>query len=104
MTGAEFLDDVPVVLAALVGVFDQQLDGGAGCFPLEHARQDFHRVCFFALCHVLAGARFAHIEPVLQHFRRYRHIGRTAINGGPDCRAVAFAPSGDAEHMAEGVV
>ena len=104
MARAEFFNDIAVIFAALIDIFDQQLDRGAGCYALKHARQDLNCVSFFALCHVFARARFAHIEPVLQHLRGYRNTRRAPINRGPNRRSVAFAPSGDAEHVAEGVV
>ena len=37
MAGAKLLSDIAVVLGALIGVFDHQLDGRAGCLAFEDA-------------------------------------------------------------------
>jgi hypothetical protein len=62
MAGAEGVEKVAVVLAALVGVADQQRDRRAGGQPLVDAREDLHRVGLAALRHVAAGAGAAPVE------------------------------------------
>ena len=54
---AEGLRDLAVVLAALVGVADQQADRRAGGLAFVDAREDLHPVRFLALGDVAAGAR-----------------------------------------------
>ena len=55
VTGAKGLQDVAVVLAALVGVLNQQRNRGAGGLTFVHTRQDLHLVGFVALRHMAAG-------------------------------------------------
>src|SRR5690606_5041578 len=66
VTGAEGARDLGVVLAALVGVFDQQADRGAGGLALEHAGQDLHCIRFATLGGIAAGAGLAAIQFALQ--------------------------------------
>ena len=49
MTGTEFVGDVGIVLGALIGVFDQQADGGSGGHTFENAGQDSDLVRLAAL-------------------------------------------------------
>ena len=62
MAGAERLDDIAVILAALIGIADQQRDRRAGGLALEHARQDFDLIRFLALRDVARRAGLAAIE------------------------------------------
>ena len=62
MAGAKGVQDVAVVLAALVGVADKQGDGRAGSLALEHAGEDFHLIGFLPLRDVAAGAGAAAVE------------------------------------------
>ncbi len=102
MAGAEGVEDVAVVLAALVGVADQQRDRRAGGQALVHAGQDLHRIGLVALRHVAAGAGAAPVQVGLDVGLGQRHAGRAAVDDAADGRAMAFAEVGDAEQFAEG--
>ena len=65
VAGAELAGDVAVILTALVGIADQQRDGGTGGFAFEYAGEDFHFVGFAALGNVAAGTGLAAVEVVL---------------------------------------
>ncbi len=103
MTGPEGLQDVAVVLAALVGVFDQEADRRAGGLALVHAGQDFHRVGFVALRHMAAGAGAAAIQITLNVGLRERHAGRAAVNHAANGRTVGFTKIGDCEKGSKGI-
>jgi hypothetical protein len=103
VAGAKGLGNVAVVLAALVGVADQQRDRGAGGPALVHAREDFYRIGLVALGHELRGAGPAAIELNLDVGLAQRHAGRATVDHAADGRAVGFTEVGDAEQGAEGV-
>jgi hypothetical protein len=103
MAGAELLGDVAVILGALVGVADHQLDRRAGGLALEDARQDLDLVGLAPLGGVFVLPGLAPVEPVLDRLRRHGHARRAAIHRGAQRGPVAFAPGRDAEEMAEGV-
>ncbi len=103
MARAEGLDDVAVVLAALVGVADQQADGRAGGLALEHAGQDLDKVFFLALRDVARSAGLAAVEIGLDVLGRQRHARRAAVDDGTDGRAVRLAEGGDGKQQAQGI-
>ena len=103
VAGAEGLRDLAVVLAALVGVADQQADRRAGGLALVHAREDLDLVLFLALRDVAAGAGAAPIEVGLDVGFRQLHAGRAAVDHAADRRPVRLAEVGDREERAEGV-
>ena len=103
MAGAELLGDGAVVFAALVGVANQQGDGGAGGFALEDAGKDFHAIGFAALGNVTAGAGFTAVEIGLDVVCAKRQAGRAAVDDAANACAVAFAEGGDAEQLSEGI-
>src|SRR3990167_8401728 len=103
MTRAEGLQDVAVVLAALVGVADQQGDRRAGGLALVHATEDFHRVGLVALGHELAGAGAAAVQIGLDVGLGQGHAGRATVDHAANGRAVGFTEVGDAKQGAEGV-
>ena len=72
--------------------------------PLEHAGQDAHRVRLLALGGEVRLAGPAVVEPGLDVGLGERDARRAAIDHAAHRRPVAFAPGGDAEQMAEGVV
>ncbi|EWS63767.1 hypothetical protein Y695_02996 [Hydrogenophaga sp. T4] len=76
MTGAEGLQDVAVVLAALVGVADQQGDRRAGGLALVHATEDFHRVGLVALGDEFRRAGAAAVQIGLDVGLGQGHAGR----------------------------
>ena len=49
MAGAEAVEDVAVVLGALIRIVNDQGDGRAGGLALEHAGEDLHLVGLAAL-------------------------------------------------------
>ena len=102
MAGAEGVEQVAVILAALVGVVDQQRDRRAGGQALEHARQDLHRIGLVALRDMPAGAGAAAIEVGLDVGFTQRHARRAAVDHAADGRAMALAEVGDAKEVAEG--
>src|SRR5436305_418033 len=97
VTRAETVGDVAVVLRALVGIFDQQLDWRAGRHPIESAAHDAHQIGFPALRRVARLAGLALVEPVLNVGFGERQPWRNAINDDADRRPVAFAPGGETE-------
>ena len=100
---AEGVEDVPVVLAALVGVADQQRDRGAGGDAFVDAGQDLDRVRLVALRHVARGAGPAPVELDCWMSASHRaQAGRAAVDHAADRRAVRFAEIGHAKEFAEG--
>jgi chorismate synthase len=100
--GAEGVEQVAIVLAALVGVADEQADRRPGGQTFVDAGEDFHCVGFVALRHMAAGAGAAAVELGLDVGVRQRQAGRAAIDHAADRRTMAFAEVGDAEELAEG--
>lgn len=103
VAGAELAGDCTVVFAALVGVADEEGDGGAGGCAFKHAGEDFHLVGFAALGNVAAGAGFAAVEVGLDVGFAEGEAGRAAVDDAADARAVAFAEGGNGEELSEGV-
>ena len=103
MAGAELPRDIAVIFAALVGVANQQRNRGAGGFPLEHARQNFHFVRLAPLGNMAAGAGFAAVQIGLNIGSRQRQSGRAAVNNAAQPLAVAFAECGYGEYLSDGV-
>jgi hypothetical protein len=91
MARAETVGDIAVVLAALVFIFDQQRNRGAGGHALVHAGQDLHRVRFLALRHMARGARLAAVEFGLDVGLGQRQSRRAAIDHTADGRTMGFA-------------
>src|SRR6185312_635949 len=80
MAGAEGRGYVAVVLAALVGVADQERDRRA-CGPaLVHPRQDLHLVRLAALRGMARLAGGATVEVVAEFLRAYRQPRRAAVD------------------------
>ncbi|ABA48712.1 hypothetical protein BURPS1710b_1866 [Burkholderia pseudomallei 1710b] len=103
MARAERLGDVAVVLAALVGVADQERDRRAGRHALEHAGQDLDLVGLLTLRDVARRAGLAAVELELDVGFRERHARRAAVDHAADRGAVRFAEGRDSEKRAEGV-
>ena len=97
MAGAKALRNGAVILAALVGIADQQGDGGAGGFTLVHATQDFDRVGLVALGDVAAGAGAAAVQVGLDIGLAQSHAGGAAVDHAANGRAVGFTKVGDCE-------
>src|SRR5260370_6747267 len=101
MTRTEPVSDVAVVLRALVGIFDQQLDRSAGRNPVEGPAHDAHQIGFPALRRVARLAGLALVEPVLNVGLGERQPRRNAVDDDTDSRPVAFAPGRETELCAE---
>ena len=103
VTGTEGLQDVAVVLAALVGVVDQQANWGASGQALVHARQDLHRIGLIALGDEFAGAGAATVQVGLDVGLRKRHARGAAVDHAANGRAVGFTKVGDRKKLSEGI-
>ena len=101
MPWPEGLQNVAVILAALVGVVDQQANGCAGGAPLVHPAHDLNRVRFIALGHELAGAGAATIQIGLDVRLAQSQPRRAAVNHAADGWTVGFTEVGDCEKCAE---
>ena len=104
------LGNVAIVLRSLVGVADQHGDRRTGRHQRlavilgQHARQDLHEIVFAPL---RGEARLAGLAPVqfgLDVGELEPDARRATVDHAAKRRAVAFAPGGDAEEMAEAVV
>ena len=95
--------DRRVVLGLLIGIADQQTDRAAGGAPLEHPGEDLHLVRLLTLGGMAAGARLAPVQVRLQVGGSQLQPRRAAIDDGNQCRAMAFACSGDGEQGTKGV-
>ena len=100
---AEGLGDVAIVLAALVGVADQQANRRAGGLALVHARQDLDLVRLVALGDEFAGAGAAAVQLGLDVRLRQSHAGRAPVDHTSDRRPMRFAKIGDGKQGAEGI-
>src|SRR3990167_1259314 len=103
MSRTESFQDVGVVLAALVGVFNQQANRRSGGLSLVHARQDFNRVGFIALGDVATGARTAAVQITLNIALTERQPWRTTVYHAANGRAVGFTKIGDCEKGSKGI-
>ena len=95
VAGPEGLQNVAVVLAALVGVLNQERDRRAGGHALVNAAQDLHLVRFLALGDVPTGAGTTPVQVVLYVGLAQSHAGRAAVDDAADGRAVGFTEVGD---------
>ncbi|KAG1389820.1 hypothetical protein G6F59_015418 [Rhizopus arrhizus] len=101
MARPELLADVGVVLAALVGVADQQRDRSACGQALVHAGQDLDLIGLAARRGVPALAGGAALQVVGEFGRVPRQPRRAAIDHAADGRPVRLAERGDGEQLAE---
>ncbi len=102
MARAEGVQDVPVVLAALVGVANEKRYRGAGGDAFIYPRQYLHRVRLVALRDVARRARPAPIQFDLDVGLAEAQPGRAAVDDAADRHAVGLAEIGDAKEFAEG--
>ena len=101
VAGPVLVGNVRVVAAALVGVAEEDADGGAVGLALEDARPDFRGVVFLPLRRQLRLARLAALQVRDQIVNAQFEAGRTAVHDAQVARAVADAGGGDAEEFAE---
>lgn len=86
MPGAELLGDVGVVLAALIGVADQQPDRRAGGAALVDAGEDLDLVGLAARGGMPALAGGTPLQVVGELFRRDLQAGRATVDDAADRR------------------
>ena len=91
MAGTENVGDIAVILAALVLIFYQKRNRGAGSFSLINTGQDFDGIRFTALCDETGSTGFAAIQFRLDIVFRQVHTRRAAIDNTANGRAVRFA-------------
>ena len=103
MARSESLQDVLVILAALIGVVDQERDGCAGGFALIHTAQDVNLVRLLALGDMAAGAGPTTIQILLNVSLAQCHAWGATIDDTADGRAVGFTKVGDGEKCSKRV-
>ncbi len=100
---AKTVHDVGIILGALIGVFNQQPNGGTGGPAFEHPGEDAHLVGLTALGGVTRSPRLAAVQVRLQIRLAQLQPRRAAIDNGAKGRAVAFAEGGDGKEFSEAV-
>ena len=103
VAGSEQILDLGVVLGALIGVLDEQPDGGARGLALEHPGEDLHLVRLAALSGVAGRTGLAPVQIPLQIVFAYLQPRRAAVDHGAQRQTVALAESGDPKELAETV-
>ena len=103
MTRTIFVLDIAVVLAALIGVVEENADGGTVGLSFKDTRPDLRHVLFLPLRDNLGLPRppAAQIRKKVVHTER--QAGRAAVDNAQIARPVADACGGDAEQFAEGI-
>ena len=102
VAGPELVLDVRIILAALVGVADQQRNRAARGLALEHAGENLHPVGLAPLRGVAALAGPAPIQVGLDVGFREFQPRRATVHDGRQRRAVRLAGGGDAKDLPEG--
>ncbi|RML36909.1 Alpha/beta hydrolase protein [Pseudomonas syringae pv. atrofaciens] len=100
---AEQVLDRRIVFGFLIGVADQQADGGAGGLALEDTRENLDLIGLLTLRGVAAGARLTPVQVALQVLQVQLQPRRAAVDDSDQRRTVAFAGGGDSEQLAESV-
>src|SRR5690606_34855379 len=103
MGRSELVHDAAVILGALVGVLDQQADGGPCGATLEHARENLHLIGFLALGGKARGAGLASVQIALQVSFAQGQPRWATIYNATQGGAMAFAEAGHREEFADGV-
>jgi len=103
MTGPELLCDSGVILAARVGVADQQGNRSAGGDALVNAREYFNRIGLVPLRDMPRFTGGATRQVGNKHLRAQRKPRRAAIDHAANRRPVAFAKGGNAQQFSERV-
>jgi hypothetical protein len=104
MARPEALGDFAVILGPLVLILDVQRDGRARRAPLEDAGEDADLIRLLPLRHEFRGARLPLVQEGLDPGLVQLEARWAAVDDAADGRAVALAPGGDAEEVAEAVV
>ncbi|ABU76158.1 hypothetical protein ESA_00888 [Cronobacter sakazakii ATCC BAA-894] len=92
-----------VILGALIGIFNQQADAGAGGHALKHAGENFHLIRLAALRGVTGSAWAAAVEIVLQVGFAQRNARRHAVNDAAERQTMRLAESGYAKELSKSV-
>ena len=103
MTGAEGLGNIPVILAALVLIADQQADRRAGSLAFEDTGKNLDGIRLATLRHMTRRSRLAAIEFGLDIGFAERQTRRTAIDNAANGRAMRFAKGRHSKQGAEGI-
>ena len=101
MAGTELCGDVAVVLAARVGIADQQGDGCTGGLAFVHATEYLDLVGFTARGGMARLARGTPVQVGAELFHRDFQPRRATIDHAADGGAMRLAEGGDAEQMAK---
>ena len=101
MPRPELIGDARVVLAARVGVADQQRDRRAGGLALVHAGKNLDLVRFMPLRGMPTAPGRTALQVVAELGSLDRQAGRAPVDHATDRRPVAFAKRGDGEELAE---
>ncbi len=103
MPRAEGVDDVAVILAALVGIANQQRNRRAGGGAFVDAGEYFHLIGLAPLRGMPAFAGGTTIEVGAKLLLADRQPRWTAVDNTADGGTMAFAEGGDGKQFAEGV-
>ncbi len=103
MAGTKARRDLRVVLAARIGVADEERDRRAGGEPLVDAGEDLDHVVFAPLRHMARGAGLAAVEIGLDVAFGERHSRRATVDDAADRGTMRLAEVGDGEERAERV-
>jgi len=102
MAGPEAIHDPGIIFGTLIGIADDQGDGGAGRPAFEHPGQELDLIRLTALGGVARGARFTLIQVGLNIGEGKLEPGWTAIHDTADGRPMALAKRGDGKQLACG--
>ena len=100
MAWAEGLQNLAIVLAALVGIANQQTDRSAGSTAFIHTRENLDLIGFLPLRDMAAGAGAAPIQIRLDVGHGQLHARWTAVDHAANGRAVGFTKAGDCKQGA----
>ena len=100
MAWAEGLQNLTIVLAALVGIADQQADRSTSGTALVHTRKNFYLISLLPLRDIAAGAGTAPIQIRLDVGHGQLHARWTAVDHATNGRAVGFTKAGDCKQGA----
>ena len=109
MTWTELVFNLRVVFRALIDVVNDKRYWRAGrdlvaVIVGEDAREDLDRIRLAPLCREARLARLTLVQKFLDFPGGQANARWTAIHHAANSRAVAFAPSCNAEEMTEGIV
>ncbi len=103
MAWAEGPGDIAVILAAGIGIANQQRNRRSGGFAFKHTRQNFNLIGLLPLSDMTRGARAPTVQIRLNIRLAQQHPRRTAVHHTADRRAVRFAKRGHHKTVANAV-